>query len=163
MTLPEQAAVLVEAVEQELLQQEDIVRWADETIVTLNKPPAWVIDLSVLTSPHLVDSVAILREQAARPLSLHRRVQVVVLAYLAGELSLDVTLSKLFRVVIFQRQGMERDPLDERLTDTLVEWDFQDDLSVIEPPLREKFEALFREYMTDKQDVAKVLPWRQEV
>jgi hypothetical protein len=162
MTLSEQSAILLEAVEQELLRQEDIVRWADGVIVAMDKPPAWMIDLSMLTSPHLIDCVVRIREHASVPVSLHRRIQVVVLAYLAGELSFADTLPKVFRVMILERHGVERDALDERLADALVEWDCQEDLSVVEPPLRAKFEALFREYSADAQDVAAVLQWRHE-
>ena len=163
MTLSEQSAILLEAVEQELLREpEGIVRWADGVIVAMDEPPAWVIDLSMLRSPHLIDFVVPLREHASVPVALHRRIQVVVLAYLAGELSFADTLPKIFRVTILERHGVKRDALDERLADALVEWDCQEDLSVIEPPLRAKFEALFREYSADAQDVAAVLQWRHE-
>jgi hypothetical protein len=37
MTLSEQPAILLEAVEQELLRQEDIVRWADGVIVAMGQ------------------------------------------------------------------------------------------------------------------------------
>jgi hypothetical protein len=154
MTLSEQSAVLVEAVEQELLRQVDIVRWADGVIVAMDTPPGWVIDLSVLSSPHLVDFVSVLREHASAAMSLHRRIQIVLLAYSSGALSFADTLPKLFRVVILDRHGASRDTLDERLADALVDWDFQEDLSVIEPPLRARFEALFREYLADAQEVA---------
>ncbi|MGD1085992.1 MAG: hypothetical protein ABSA47_14740 [Verrucomicrobiota bacterium] len=54
------------------------------------------------------------------------------------------------------------DALDERLKDTLAEWDSQDDLEVIEPPLLAKFRALFREYLTSAGDIAAILPWKFE-
>ena len=162
MTLPEQSAVLVEAVEHGLLRQEDIVRWADGFIVAMDTPPGWVIDLSVLSSPHLVDFVGVLREHAAAPMSLHRRIQIVLLAYSSGAFSFADTLPKLFRIVILEQHGMRRDTLEERLADALVDWDFQEDLSVIEPPLRARFEALFQEYLADAQEVAALLPSRHE-
>ena len=46
--------------------------------------------------------------------------------------------------------------------DTLVDWDFQEDLDVIEPSLQAKFAALFREFLTDADDIAKILPWKFE-
>jgi hypothetical protein len=46
MTVSEQCAVLMEAIEDELLQPEDIVRWADEIIVAMEKPPTWIIELA---------------------------------------------------------------------------------------------------------------------
>ncbi|MCO5051816.1 MAG: hypothetical protein M9920_05890 [Verrucomicrobiae bacterium] len=163
MILAEQSAILVEAIEQELLRREDIVRWADEIIVAMERPPSWIIDLSTLNSPYLVDFARLLRIHSVVSLPLHRRVQIVVLAYLAGVISFSETLPKLFRAVIYERRGAERDPLDERLADTLVCWDHQENLDVIEPPLRARFEALFREYLTDIQEVAAVLPWRSKM
>ncbi len=163
MTLPEQSVVLVEAVEQELLRQEDIVRWAVGVIVAMDTPPGWVIDLAVLSSPHLADFVAVLREHAFVPMSLHRRIQVVLLAYSTRALSFADTLPKLFRVVMLAHHGASRDTLDESLADALVDWDSQEDLSVIEPPLRARFEVLFREYLADSQEVATLLPPRHEI
>ena len=162
MTLPEQAAVLPEAVKQKLLLQEDIIRWADEVIVAMDKPPPWVIDLSVLSSPHLVDCVVILREHATGPLALRQRIQVVVLAYLAGALSLTDALSKLFRVSMLERCVTERAPNDDRLGNAFAEWDCQEELSIVPAPLQAKFEALFREYVADAREVARVLPWRHQ-
>jgi len=52
------------------------------------------------------------------------------------------------------------DPLGRRLQDTLVEWDCQDDLDVIEAPLKAKFMALFQEYLVNAYDLAAVLPWK---
>src|SRR5437870_5698298 len=100
MMLSEQVAILLEAAELELLQPEDIVRWADQAIVAMQKPPVWVIDLSLLRSPHLVDFVGLLRLHAAVPLALRRRIQIVVLAHITGVLSLADTLPKLFRVAL---------------------------------------------------------------
>jgi hypothetical protein len=93
---------------------------------------------------------------------LRKRIQIVVLAHISGVLSLADTLPKLFRVAIVERQGARRDALDTQLVDALVDWDFQDDGTVIERPLRARFNALFREYLTDAQDVAAVLAWKSE-
>jgi hypothetical protein len=162
MTLPEQSAILLEAIKDELLQPEDVVRWADAVIVATEKPPQWVIELSTLHSPHLADFVSRLRQQASAALTVHRQLQLIVLAYDAGLFSLPTTLSKLFRVAILDREEPALDALGQRLVDTLIEWDCQEDLDVIEQPLQAKFTALFREYLTDADDIAAVLPWKFE-
>ena len=162
MTLSEQVAILLETAELELLQPEDIVRWADKVIVAMDKPPVWVVDLSMLRSPHLIDFIGLLRLHADVPVTLRRRFQIVVLAHITGVLPLADTLPKLFRVAIVEHQGARRDALDARLADALVDWDFQEELSVIEPSLRARFDALFREYLTDVQDVAAVLAWKYD-
>jgi hypothetical protein len=64
MNLSEQCAVLLGAIELELLQPEDVVRWADGIIIAMEKPPAWIIDLSTLGTPHLVDYVSLLERHA---------------------------------------------------------------------------------------------------
>jgi hypothetical protein len=162
VTLSEQSAILVEAIEDELLQPEDIVRWADRTIATVDKPPTWIIELSTSGSPDLVDFASRLREQAALPLSLHCQIQIVVLAHEAGLLSLSTTLPKLFRVIILERGGRQMDALDERLKDALVGWDCQDDLAVVEPALLAKLTDLFRAYLAGADEIAAILPWKFE-
>ena len=162
MTLSEQSAILVEAIEDELLQPEDLVRWSDRIIESMDKPPTWLIELSTTVSPYLVDFASRLREHASPTLSLHCQIQIVILAHEAGWLSLPASLQKLFRVTICERGGRQLDALDERLADTLVEWRCQDDLDVIEPPLLAKFGALFREYLTSAGDMAAILPWKFE-
>lgn len=164
MTISEQTSILLEAAEHDFLQPEDIVRWADAVIVAMEKPPGWVIELSTLSSSHLVDFVSSLRAEAPSALSMHRRIQIVVLAHSTGMVSLINLLPKLFHIMIHEEvlegKKLQRDALDEQLRDTLVEWDCQEDLDVIELPLRVKFEALFQEYLADAHDVAAVLSWK---
>jgi hypothetical protein len=52
----------------------------------------------------------------------------------------------------------ERDPVAERLAEALVSWDCQEDLDVIEPPLRSRFEAVFPEVLRGAHEVAAILP-----
>jgi hypothetical protein len=163
MTLAEQSSILIEAIEDELLQPEDIVRWADNIIVSMEKPPTWIIDLSTLGSPHMVEYVSRLRKQTSASPPLRRRIQIVVLAHEAGLLSLRSTLSKLFGVMILKRLEQLNDPLDgleDRLHGALVDWDCQDDLDVIEPPLQDKLTALFREYLMNADGIAEIVPWK---
>ncbi|MEY4200695.1 MAG: hypothetical protein RLZZ265_2435 [Verrucomicrobiota bacterium] len=156
MTLAEQASILLEAIESELLQPADIVRWADGILVAMENPPAWIIDVSTVHPPDLEDVVRQLREHASA-LPVRRQVQVIVLAHDAGLLSLRDTLPKLFRVTILERGERSLDELDKRLVEALVDWDFQEDLDVIEPSLQVRLAALFREYLTDAQEMAAVL------
>jgi hypothetical protein len=102
MTLSEQCGILMEAIKEELLQPEDIIRWADGIIVAMDKPPTWIIELSTLDSPYLVDFAAWLRDQVTAPLPIRRQIQVIVLAHDAGLLSLSATLQKLFRLTILE-------------------------------------------------------------
>ncbi len=163
MTLSEQCVVLIEAVEDELLQPEDIIRWADKIIVAMEKPPAWIIELSMSRSPHMVDYASRLREQASASPPVRLQIQVVVLAYDAGLLSLSATLSKLFRITMVERRGPSiTDPLARRLVGALADWDQQDNLGVIDPSLQSKLKALFREYLTNTDDIAAILPWKFE-
>jgi hypothetical protein len=162
MSISEQAAILLEATKREFLQPEDIVRWADATIVAAEKPAAWLIQVSILNSPYMADYTPILREQAVPELALHRQIQIIVLAQDAGLLSFRETLPKLFQILIidrFHRNEHSLDYLDERLKESLVEWDSQENLDVIEPSLQRKFLAMFREYLSDANEVAAVLPW----
>jgi hypothetical protein len=160
MTLSEQSAILLEAIEDELLQPEDIVRWAAEIIVAMDKPPTWIIELSTLGSPHMTDFASRLREQAPATLPLRRQIQVVVLAHQAGLLSLSAALSQLFRITILDRGKQPLDASATRLQDLLVEWDCLDYLDVVEPTLEAKYEAMFREYLKDAEDIRTALPWK---
>jgi hypothetical protein len=160
MTLSEQIAILLEAVKDGFLRPADIIQWADTIIVAMEKPPAWLIELSTLDPSKMVELVSLLRAQTPAPLTVRRQIQLIVLAHDAGLLSLKTALSRLFEVSIFD---LEEQPLDadgEHLVDALVELDCQEDPDVIEPPLLAKFESLFREFLTDANDVASVLPWK---
>jgi hypothetical protein len=158
MTLSEQSAVVLEAISDDLLQPEDVVNWADALIATMENPPSWLIELSTLGSPHMMDFVSRLRERAQVPLPTRRRIEVIVLAYDAGLLSLRDALPLLFRVAMTEPECRTLDEVGERLAGALIRWDCQEDLDVIEPSLQAKFEALFREYLRDASDIAAVIP-----
>jgi hypothetical protein len=161
MTLSDQSAILLAAIENDLIQPEDIVRWADAAIVTLEKPPAWIIELSTLSSPHLADFERQLRKQSPMLLPMRRKVQIIVLGHKADLLSLPDTLSKLFRLRFTNIIRGEREPFDDQLASALIEWDDRLDLD-LDPkdPLRGKFTSLFREYLKDADEIAEVLPWK---
>jgi hypothetical protein len=162
MTLSQQAAIVLEAVEHELLRVEGIIRWADAAIVPTEKPETWLIGLSTLNPSQITDFVSLLRTHAAESLPLRWRVQIIVLAFDAGLLSVASSLPLLFRVLIVERRGAERDSADEQLADALVEWDCQEDLGVIPPVLHARFETLLRGYLADAHEISAVLHWKHE-
>ena len=70
LTLAEQCAFLVAALENKLLQPAEIVRWADEIIVVMDQPREWVIGVATLNSPYGDDYADRLRVQVKAPLLL---------------------------------------------------------------------------------------------
>ena len=132
MTISQQAAIVLEAVKHELLRVDGIIRWADSVIIAAEKPESWLIELSIHNPQDITGFVGLLRAHAAVSLPLRWRIQIIVLGYDAGLLSLFSSLPKLFRVLIFEEKGEKLDSLDERLYDALVDWDSQEDLDVIE-------------------------------
>jgi hypothetical protein len=160
MTLSQQSAILVQAVEYGLLQPDDIIRWADSVIATMETPPAWLINLETMQSPHFVDLVSHLRKNAEWPLPVVTKVQLLVLAYEANRVSFNKSLSWLFQVTIVERNGAQLDELGERLRDALIELDMGEDFEVVQPPLRTKFEVIFQEYLRDANEIAAIIPWR---
>jgi|GEM_PF-5749056 len=161
MTLSQQAAIMLEALEHELLRVDSIVRWADSAIVAADKPESWLIELSTLNPSHITDFVTILRAHADESLPLRWRVQIIVLAYDAGLLSLPVSLRRLFTILFIERKGVKKDSSDQRLADALVEWDCLE-LDVIAPPLLARFETLFRSYLADAHEVSSLLHLKHE-
>lgn len=157
MTLSQQTALILEAVDLELMSSDGIIRWADSAVVTTEQPPAWLIDLATLNSTHNLDFIGLLRPHAVPTLPLHWRVQIVLVAFESGCLSLRSSLPKLFNVLFIERHGAQADALDERLINALVFWDCQEDLDEIESTLRARFESLFREYLVDADEVSQVL------
>jgi hypothetical protein len=162
MTVSEQSAVMLEAIEQELLQPEDVVRWADGLIMSMDKPPPWIIDLSTANSPHLVEFASTLRDHVTATLPIRRQIQVIVLSYNAGLISLSAALKKLFRLTIIERKERLLDAQGSQLKGLLVQWDCQHDLNVIEPALEVKVEEAFRDYLTEGKDIKALLPWKFE-
>jgi hypothetical protein len=158
MTISEQSAVLLQAVEFGLVQAEDIVRWSDRIVASLDKPPTWLIDLSGMPSPHITDLLSILRQHAGVKLPMAGRIQVIVLAFSAGLLPFQKSLSFIFQVVMVDRIKGEDRP--EGLVDALVEWDSQEDLDAVGPALKARFERLFEEALQGAGEIAEVLPWK---
>ena len=163
MNLSEQCAVLLEAVEYDLLKQEDVIRWVDTVVEAMDKPPVWLIEFYTVNACHARSYEHLLREHSSGKLSTHRRIQVILLAFpLKGPL-LHETLAKLFPIVICfdeERPIPPLEALDERLVEALVWWDSQDNLDVVEEPLQGKLANIFREYLGDANEIASVLSWK---
>jgi len=157
MTITQQAAIVLDAVEHKLLRVEGIIRWADSALIAEDKPESWLIELSTFNPNDLTGVVNILRRHASGVLPLRWRVQVIVLAYAAGLLNVASSLPLLFRVVILEPNGGRKDALDERLHTALVEWDCQENLEAIPTELQARLETQFREYLIGAQKIAAVL------
>jgi hypothetical protein len=162
MTLSQQAAIVLEAVEHALLRVEGIIRWADALIVATEKPETWLIELSTFNPLNITDFVNLLRTHAAGSLPLRWRVQIIVLAFDAGLLSVASSLPLLFHVLFVECRGAERDSTDEQLANALVAWDCHEDLDVVPPALHARFETLFRGYLADAHEISAVLHWEHE-
>ena len=156
MTLSQQAAIVLEAVEQGFFHEDGIIRWADSIIAETGKPEPWLINLAKLASSHITDYTRVLRGQSADSVSLHWRVQMVALAHQSGLLNLHDCLPKLFTILIFDPKEAPEDSLDEQLHQALVEWDSQGCLEVIELSLANKFEKLLHEYLADAGEVSAI-------
>jgi hypothetical protein len=159
MTTSEQAAVMLEAMRNNLLRMEDVIHWVDDLIVAMDKPPGWLIELSAMEQSHIVDVIARLREHADTSLAVRRQVQVIVTAYDCGLLSFRESLPLLFRVVLVEGGKKELDAAGECLADALVRWDFQDNLDCVSSDLRATFEAIFRDF---RATAFELLPFFQE-
>lgn len=149
--------MLLEALDFGFVQPVDIVRWADERIATTDKPPAWLIDLSIL-KPHREDIAALLREHAA-PLPVRRKIELIALAWDRRLLGLQDALPLLFRITILERGGAPRESIEEPLHDALVEWDSQEDLDVLQPELRSRLETTIRQFLTSAADIGQLVPY----
>jgi hypothetical protein len=160
MNLSEQIALILEAVDIGIIQIEDVVRWADSIIASTDTPEPWQIELSTLGSTHMEDYLSQLREYSGERLGIRRQAQLVVLAYRSGLLPFRDTIQLLFRLLISECEGRELGRLEERLVNALVSWDSQEDLVVIEPSLRFRFEAIFNEVMSGTDQIVAVLPWK---
>jgi hypothetical protein len=162
MTLAQQASVIVEAAKQELLRTDGILRWVDSTIVSLEHPPSWLIELSTLNPADLQDFIGILREHSdQQPPPLHLRIQVIILGWKAGIVSLQSSLQKLFILIVEGSDTkVNEDLLDRKLSDALADWDQLEEPNSIDSTLSSKFEIIFDEYLKDAAEVAGVLGWK---
>jgi hypothetical protein len=157
MTFSEQTALLLEALDRGFLKPDEIVQWADDTIVSSAKPPEWLIDLSTLVKPYKEDIAELLREHAA-PLSLRRTIELIAVAWSRQLLSVRDALSLLFKIIILDRDTAPQDRSEDTLRDVLCEWDCQEDLDLIPPTLQAKIESVLRQYLASAGDIARFVP-----
>lgn len=162
MTLFEQAAVIVEAVEHGFWRADRIVRWADAEIIAARTPALWLIELSTADESDIATLMGMLRRKETDRLTLHRRIQIVALAWEAGLISLSASLPKLFAILMFEPKGATEDQLNERLHEALVDWDFHEDLDQIDPALLLTFEQLLRQYLLDAHETSELLQLKHE-
>ena len=156
MTLYQQAAIVLEAVEQGFFHEDGIIRWADSIIADTGKPEPWLIKLTMLASTNITDYTRILRGHGAESVPLRWRVQMVALAHQNGLLNLHDGLPKLFNIFVFDNKEAGKDSLDEQLHSALVEWESQGCLEVLEHSLAAKYEKLLREYLADAGEVSAI-------
>ncbi len=155
LTLPEQAAIVLQAFE--FLAHDDIIRWVDNSIVHLEKPPEALLKLSVLGPDKVVEMVSNLRILAPSPMAIHQQVQVIVLTHRSGLLSMRAALGRIFEILFDEDDDVPHDSLRERIKDALVYWDCQEE-DVIDPPLQATFTEIFQEYLKGADDIVAVLP-----
>ena len=154
MTISQQAALILEAVEQGFIHEDGIIRWADSMIAETVKPEPWLINLAKLASSQITDYTRILRGQSAESVPLHWRVQLVALAHQNGLLNLHDSLPKLFSILIFDPKEALRDSLDEQLHAALVEWDGHGCLEAIEVSQAHQFQKIFQDYLADAGEIS---------
>ena len=150
MTLPEQSAIILDALDHNFVQSEHVIRWADELIATTPQPPPyWLIELSTLPKLYKEDVAALLRQHAKLPIPLRQRIELVALAWDSHKISLNAVFPLLFKITILDRldsMDTKLQIIDETLHDVLVEWDSQEDLDVIDLRAAARMEALLRNY-----------------
>jgi len=163
MMLSDQAAALLEATELGLIQLGEVMRWVDGIVRAMDDPPEWITELYALSAEGALSFESAFRQYSTGTLSVRQQVQIILVAHEAGKLSLRSTLSKLFLQVVCPNDvSVVYEPLDEQLVDALVYWECHDDLDVFDEPLHDKLAEIFREYLSDADEVAAVLPWRLE-
>jgi hypothetical protein len=125
MATPDKSGVMLRAVVFGGLPVRAIVRWADEAIIAEQKPPQWLIDLSVLDSERFAEMLYLLRQHVKETKS--REVDVCILAHLFfnGQLSIEQLFQRVFEACICDYDTPKSEPF-ERLADVLVDWDTSD-------------------------------------
>ncbi len=161
MTVSEQTALLLEALDYGFLEPDEIIRWADESIAATPNPAQWLIDLSILGKPYKEDVAAVLR-QRAETLPLRRTIELVALAWARGLLPVSAALAMLFKITILDREGAQQHGPEDALCDVLVEWECQQDSCVIQPELEARAEAVLRQYLTSAADIARFVPLKRQ-
>ncbi len=156
MTLPEQTAIMLQAGQWGFIQPPDVQQWAYSVIeATTPHPPLWIIELATTPIRFMDDIFATLKAHAC-PLSLRRRLQIVILRHTTDSRPLRDALPVLFRVAFLEEDDSDQSG-DGPILDALAEWDCQDDIAVVPTQLASKFQSIFDEYLTDASDVASLL------
>lgn len=156
MTLLEQTAIVLHAGQWGFMQPPDVQRWAKSVIeATTPGAPSWIIEL--VTEPiRFMDDIFATLKAHSGPLSLRRRLQIIILRHTTNPRPLRDTLPVLFRIAFLEEGGPD-EPGDDSILDALAEWNLQPDLDAIPPHLASKFQSIFAEYLMDASDVAALL------
>jgi len=154
MNLSDEAALVLMAAEHATIDQASIVKWVDDKIAQCDIPTDWMIELSTLKSNRLVDYVSVLRHKASSELyDTEHRMMAIIDAHAAGALTLDASISALWKVWSGTRNLYDTDNFPDDFADGLVAWDCLEDISVIPPSLVHRFELLFQEFRTAHPNV----------
>ncbi len=102
-----------------------IVRWADAEIIAEQKPPHWLIELSLLDSELFAEMIHLLRQHVEEVKS--REVDVCILAHLffKGRISIEQLFQRAFEACICDYDTPRSEPF-EKLADVLRDWDMSD-------------------------------------
>jgi hypothetical protein len=122
ISISQQAGIALRAVEFGELPVDAVVRWADSMIITDQRPPQWLIDLSMLKPDHFAEMLQLLHQHAERMES--REVDICILAHLffAGRLSLEQLFQRAFAACSIDYKVSKSGPF-QQLTGILCEWD----------------------------------------
>jgi predicted RNase H-like HicB family nuclease len=137
----DEARWVYEAALQGIASAKNIVSWADEKIMVIDKPPYWLIELSTLKSGDPPAYSRAIEAQVLRPLTLKEKVGLIAAAYDGATLSLENALGLLHEL------GCSNDPeedLPDPIWELLVEWDHEPDTG---GDLEVRFRAALAEHL----------------
>jgi len=122
ISTPQQAGIALRALEFGELPAQAVVRWADGAIIATERPPPWLIDLSLLDEARLDEMLRLLHQHAERMES--REVDVCILAHLffTGRLPTEQLFRRAFDACYLEYEAPRSAPV-QKLGDILFHWD----------------------------------------
>jgi hypothetical protein len=145
LTFPEEGSVVRFAADMDLIAPAEVVAWAYKVIESMPKPPLWVIELATEPFRYFNDLKTWLHDHTA-PLEARPQCEIIVALHMLGRGSLQVTLSRLFRVLLLDLTDARSEQRDEALIDALITWDYLNEIPV---ELEERFATIFESYPID--------------
>jgi hypothetical protein len=122
MSTPQQAGVVLRALEFGRLPAPAVIRWVDTTIAAEPTPPQWLLDLSLLNPAHFADMLHVLREHAECMESRELDVCILAHLYFACQISIRELFERAFEACITEYEAPDFAPFN-RLADVLCDWD----------------------------------------